>query len=58
MESTREQRRLQEVQHKIERLQIVSRDNFNISARYHALIQLEAILLREQRKAEAPVGTP
>ena len=58
MESTREQRRLEEVQHKIETLQIVSGDNFNISARYHALIQLEAILLSEQRKAEASVGTP
>jgi hypothetical protein len=44
MTSTRDERRLVEVRGKIATLSVVSRDDFNIAARYGALVTLESIL--------------
>jgi hypothetical protein len=41
----RDKVRLAEVQEKLRRLSIVSRDDFNLPARHTALVALEAILL-------------
>jgi hypothetical protein len=38
--------RLVEVREKIDQLSVVSRDEFNLPARYRALVALEAILLQ------------
>jgi hypothetical protein len=45
VEPTREELRVVEVGKKIDALHVGSTDNFNLPARYHALVKLEAILL-------------
>lgn len=41
---TRDERRLLAVRDKIEAIHLVSTDNFNLPARYRALVKLESIL--------------
>jgi hypothetical protein len=54
MEPTRDERKLLEVKEKA--LRVVSRDDFNLPARYHALAKLEAIL--RQRVSGASLLCP
>jgi hypothetical protein len=44
MHSTRDERRLVEVREKLQVLRISSRDDFNLPARYSALVKLETII--------------
>ena len=51
---TRDEQRLAEVSGKLEALRVVSRDDFNLPARYRSLVTLEKIL-RQRVKQERTV---
>jgi hypothetical protein len=55
VELTRDERRLVEVREKLHVLRVVSKDDFNLAARYRALVKLEAIMrgrVEQGRSAE------
>jgi hypothetical protein len=54
----RDQARLVEVQGKIRQLSVVSRDDFNLPARYTALVALEAILFERVTGRPHETGVP
>ena len=53
VEPTRDEQRLVEVGEKIDALHVGSTDNFNLPARYRALVKLEAILRQRVQAAMA-----
>ena len=55
MDPTRDELRLVEVRGKLDALHLVSRDDFNLPARYRSLVTLEEIL--RQRVDHAPVAS-
>jgi len=53
-DSTRDEQRLAEVREKLHVLRITSRDDFNLPARYSALVKLETIIrgrIKQERTA-------
>lgn len=54
----RDKARLVEVRGKIRQLSVVSRDDFNLPARYTALVALEAILLERVTGRPHETGVP
>jgi hypothetical protein len=53
-DSTRDERRLAEVREKLHTLRVTSRDDFNLPARYRALVKLETIIrgrVKQERAA-------
>jgi hypothetical protein len=51
MDPTRDERRLADVRHKLHALRVTSRDDFNLPARYRALVKLETIIRGRVRQA-------
>jgi hypothetical protein len=53
MDTTRDERRLTEVREKLHVLRVTSRDDFNLPARYRALVKLETIIRSRVRQERA-----
>jgi hypothetical protein len=50
VELTRDERRLFDLRCQIEALHVSTRDDFNLAARYNALVKLETILLERMKQ--------
>jgi len=52
-----DQQRLDEIRRRIDKLRLVNVDNFNLPARYDALVKLEAILVARTAQTDSETSS-